>query len=127
MSTVKHFDHSGSSFDDFLEEENLLQELETIAIKRVITWQLKKAMKAEKVTKQSMAARLKTSRSQIDRLLDPEYVGVGLDTVSKAAHALGQRVRIQFVDVRGKTLSRKRSPKSVPTKAARKRGAEAAG
>jgi antitoxin HicB len=107
MSQAKQFDHSGSSFDSFLEEEGLLQDVETMAMKRVIAWELQNAMKLGKVTKQRMAARLKTSRSQIDRLLDPEYVGVGLDTVSKAAHALGKRVSIQFVDVRAKTVRRK--------------------
>src|SRR5450631_1191064 len=103
MSKAKHFDHSGSSFDSFLEEENLLQDVETVALKRVIAWELQTAMKSEKVTKRHMATRLKTSRSQIDRLLDPEYVGIGLDKVSQAAHALGKRVRIEFVDVRAKS------------------------
>jgi predicted XRE-type DNA-binding protein len=101
MSSSKSIDHSGSTFDSFLEEEHLLEDTEAIAIKRVIAWQLQKAMKAKRVTKRAMAQRLKTSRSQVDRLLDPAYVGTSLETVSRAACAVGKRVRVQLVEVNG--------------------------
>lgn len=92
------FDHSGSSFDSFLEEEGILEEVESIAIKRVIAWQLSEAMKAGKITKKKMAERLGTSRSQLDRLLDPENNAVHLQTIAKAARAVGKRLRVEMVD-----------------------------
>lgn len=100
MSKSPKTSHSGSSFDSFLEEENLLQDVEAVAIKRVIAWQLQEAMKQKRITKQRMAQHLKTSRSQVDRLLDPVYVNIGLDTVSRAAHALGKKIQIELVDAR---------------------------
>ncbi len=99
MSRVQVNRHSGSTFDSFLEEENLLHEAELIAVKRVFAWQLEKAMKAHRISKSGMAKRLRTSRSQVDRLLDPKYVGVSLETVSKAARAVGKRVQFQLLDV----------------------------
>ncbi len=98
MSVPKTIRHSGSSLDSFLEEENLLEQAESVAAKRVIAWQIQKAMAARRVTKQAMAKRLKTSRSQIDRLLDPGYLGISLDTMSRAAHALGKRIHIHVVE-----------------------------
>ena len=65
------FDHSGSSFDSFLEEEGIREEAEAVAIKRVLAWQLFQEMQQQKKTKQGMARDLETSRSQLDRLLDP--------------------------------------------------------
>jgi antitoxin HicB len=99
MSRIQAGAHTGSTFDSFLEEENLLHEVELIAAKRVLAWQLEKAMKAQRVSKRGMAKRLKTSRSQVDRLLDPTYVGVSLDTVSRAARAVGKRVQFQLLDL----------------------------
>jgi len=92
------FDHSGSSFDSFLEEESILEEVEAVAVKRVIAWQLAEAMKAGKISKKSMAERMGTSRSQLDRLLDPENSAVHLETIAKAARAVGKRLRIDMVD-----------------------------
>ncbi|SFL40683.1 helix-turn-helix domain-containing protein [Methylorubrum salsuginis] len=92
------FDHSGSSFDDFLEEEGLLEETEAAALKRVIAWQLAEAMKAEGVSKKALAERLGTSRSQLDRLLDPDNPNVHLTTIARAARAVGKRLRIEMVD-----------------------------
>ena len=94
----KPFSHSGSSFDSFLEEEGILDEVDAVAIKRVIAWQLSEAMKAGQVTKKSMAARMGTSRSQLDRLLDPQNCAVNLETIAKAARAVGKRLRIQMID-----------------------------
>ncbi len=89
---------SGSSFDSFLEEEGILEEVEAVAIKRVIAWQLSQAMKAARITKKAMAQRLGTSRSQLDRLLDPENGAVHLETIAKAARAVGKRLRLEMVD-----------------------------
>jgi DNA-binding phage protein len=92
------FDHTGSSFDSFLEEEGILEEVEAVAIKRVIAWQLAEAMSSSKVSKKAMAERMGTSRSQLDRLLDPENGAVHLATIVKAARALGKRLRVEMVD-----------------------------
>jgi DNA-binding Xre family transcriptional regulator len=92
------FDHSGSSFDSFLEEEGILDEVDAAAIKRVIAWQLAEAMKASKISKKNMAERMGTSRSQLDRLLDPENSSVHLQTIARAARAVGKRLRMEMVD-----------------------------
>jgi DNA-binding Xre family transcriptional regulator len=92
------FDHSGSAFDSFLEEEGILDEVEAVAIKRVIAWQLAEAMKAGKISKKAMAERMGTSRSQLDRLLDPENSAVHLQTIARAARAVGKRLRMEMVD-----------------------------
>jgi len=88
--------HEGSSFESFLEEEGLRDELVATAIKAVVAWQLAAAMKAQKITKTAMAKRLTTSRSQLNRLLDPKNETVGLGTLAKAARVLGKRVRIEL-------------------------------
>jgi len=93
-----HFDHTGSSFDSFLEEEGILEEVQAVAIKRVIAWQLSEAMKAGKISKREMAERMGTSRSQLDRLLDPENSAVHLQTITRAARAVGKRLRLEMVD-----------------------------
>ena len=95
----KRADHSGSSFDSFLEEEGIREEVEAVAIKRVLAWQLEQAMEEQQKTKRAMAKQLHTSRSQLDRLLDPRNVSVTLDTITRAARALGKRVIIRVADV----------------------------
>lgn len=90
--------HSGSSFDSLLEEDGILEEVEAVAIKRVIAWQLAQAMKAGNLTKKTLAERLGTSRSQLDRLLDPENSAVHLQTMARAARAVGKRLRVEMVD-----------------------------
>lgn len=92
------FDHSGSTFESFLEEEGILEEVDAVAIKRVIAWQLSEAMKARRISKKQMAAKIGTSRSQLDRLLDPTNSSVQLQTIAKAARAVGKRLRIDMVD-----------------------------
>jgi len=87
----------GSSFDEFLKEEGIYDQVETTAIKRVIAWQLEKAMKARRVTKAQLARQMKTSRSQLDRLFDPANCGVTLDTLARAAQALGRHIRLELV------------------------------
>ena len=98
--TRKKMDHSGSTFDSFLEEEGIREEVEAVAIKRVLAWQFEQAMRRQQKTKQAMAKQLHTSRSQLDRLLDPENVSVTLDTIARAARALGKRVIIRVADTR---------------------------
>ncbi len=100
MSSRRTIDHSGSSFDSFLEEEGLLEHAEAVAIKRVLAWQLQRAMNQKQVTKKHMAERLRTSRTQVDRLLNPSYVGVSLEAVAKAARAVGKRIRVEIVDAK---------------------------
>ena len=87
----------GSSFDDFLENEGILDEVTEIAVKRVLAYQLAEEMKAKKITKAALARQMQTSRSQIDRLLDPEREGVTLGTIIKAARVVGRRLELQLV------------------------------
>ena len=87
----------GSSFDDFLREEGVYEETHAIAIKRVIAWALADEMQKQNITKAEMAKRLKTSRSQLDRLLDPNYTDVKLSSLTRAAHALDRELRIELV------------------------------
>jgi antitoxin HicB len=96
----KAFDHSGSTFDSFLEEEGIRGEVEAIAVKRVLAWQLEREMHKQHKTKLAMARELHTSRSQLDRLLDPANVSVSLDTITCAAKALGKRVTIRISDLK---------------------------
>src|ERR1700730_4283321 len=93
-------EHTGSTFDSFLEEEGIREEVEAVAVKRVIAWQLAEAMREKKKTKQAMAKELRTSRSQLDRMLDPQNTAVTLDTISRAARVLGKRLIIQIADAK---------------------------
>ena len=88
--------HIGSKFDDFLKQEGLLAEAEAVAVKRVIAFQLEKLMKAQKLTKAQLAKRMGTSRSALERLLDPDNPSVTLLTLERAARALGRRIRIEL-------------------------------
>jgi antitoxin HicB len=90
--------HLGSDFDDFLQEEGLLEEAEAVAAKRVLAYQIAEAMKEQAISKAAMAHRMGTSRSSLDRLLDPDVPSVTLLTIEKAARVLGKRVRIEMVD-----------------------------
>lgn len=87
----------GSSFDDFLESEGVAGEAKSIAIKRVLAWQIEEAMKHEQLSKNQMAKAMHTSRSQLDRILDPDNARIQLDTMIKAAHVLGNQLRIDLV------------------------------
>ena len=91
---------TGSSLERALAADGLLQETEAAALKRVLAWQLEKSMKTQGITKQMLAARMSTSRSQLDRLLDPANSTVQLDTVARAARALGKRLEVRLVGVR---------------------------
>ncbi len=96
--TVSAFDHSGSSFDDFLREEGMLDDAEASAIQRVIAWQLSETMRIQGVTRDDMAERMGASRVQLDRLLDPDSREVQLATLAQAARVIGKRLRIEVVD-----------------------------
>ena len=86
----------GSDFDDFLNEQDLLEETTAVAIKRVIAYQLTAVMRAQGLTKAEMARRMGTSRAALDRLLDPENSSVTLQTLQSAAQAVGGRLKIQL-------------------------------
>ncbi|MCP4144607.1 MAG: XRE family transcriptional regulator [bacterium] len=88
--------HIGSDFDDFLSEEGLLAEAEAAAVKRVIAYQILEEMKKRNISKTALAKLMKTSRSSLDRLLDPENVSVTLLTLETAAHVLGKKLHIQL-------------------------------
>jgi len=88
--------HIGSNFDDFLREDGLLADVEAVAIKRAVVLQLAALMKKQRITKAELAKRMQTSRSALDRLLDPENGSVTLQTLERAAEALGKRLRIEF-------------------------------
>ena len=92
----QHNSHIGSDFDDFLAEEGLLEEASARAIKRVIAWQIREAMADQGLTKTAMAARMHTSRSMLNRLLDEQDTGLTIETLSRAAQALGYRVRFEL-------------------------------
>lgn len=88
--------HIGSSFEDFLAEEGIREEANALAVKRVLAWQIEEAMKAQGITKVEMARRMGTSRAHLDRLLDPDNDRVQLDTVQRAAAAVGRRLRLEL-------------------------------
>jgi antitoxin HicB len=88
--------HRGSNFDSFLQEEGMFEEVQARALKRVLAEQIDDAMQASKVTKVAMAQRMTTSRSQLDRVLDPANLSVQLDTLMRAAHAVGKTVEIKL-------------------------------
>ncbi len=88
----------GSSLEDFLQEDGRLEEARQVAAKRVLAWQLRQAMEDMHLNKVEMAKRMQTSRSQLDRLLDPDNDRVQLDALNRAASIVGKRVRLELVD-----------------------------
>lgn len=88
--------HVGSSFDDLLAEEGLLGEAGATAVKRVLAYQLSQFMEENKLSKSAMARRMQTSRSALDRLLDSSNPSVTLQTMDRAARALGKKLRIEL-------------------------------
>ena len=89
--------HRGSSFDDFLQEEGILEEVELKAAKRAVALQLEKLMESQRLSKKAMAERMHTSRAALDRLLDASNPSVTLSTLDKAARVLGRKVKIELV------------------------------
>ena len=87
----------GTSFDSFLEENGMREEIESLAQKRVFAWQIEQVMKEAGISKVEMAERMQTSRTQVDRLLDPDNDRVQLDTLLRAAHAVGRKLKLVLV------------------------------
>ena len=89
--------HLGSSFDSWLREEGIYEEVSTAAIKRVLARQLEAAMRRQNLSKAEVARRMRTSRAALDRLLDPKNEAVTLSTLRKAALAVGREIRLELV------------------------------
>ena len=86
----------GSSFDDFLAEEAMLQEATAVAIKRVIAWQIAQEMAAQQLTKTALAKKMRTSRAALNRLLDENDASLTLTTLASAAAALGKKIDLRL-------------------------------
>ncbi len=86
----------GGRFNDFLEEEGILEECTQSAIKKVLSWQIEQEMKKKKLSKSAMAKKMSTSRSSLDRLLDPDNESVTLSTLKKAAQVVGRKIRLEL-------------------------------
>jgi len=86
----------GSSFDDFLKEQAMLEDATAFAIKRVIAWQIAEEMKHQKITKTELAKRMHTSRAALNRLLDEEDTSLTLTTLASAAAALGKTINFKL-------------------------------
>lgn len=97
MTAKKKRGRIGSSFDAFLKQQGQYEDTQAAAIKRVLAWQIEQAMEKEAVSKTEMARRMNTSRSQLDRLLDPENHAVSLETLTRAAHAVGRTLKLELV------------------------------
>ena len=87
---------TGSNFNDFLEEEGILEEVSAKAHKRLLALQLADIMKENSITKTSLAKKLKTSRSQLDRILAPENTSITIEVLEHVAHAVGKKLHIEF-------------------------------
>lgn len=88
--------HIGSTFDSWLDEQGIREEVTAAAIKAVLAHQLAAEMKAKRITKSAMAQKMATSRAQLDRLLDPKNSGVTLDTLQRAAKVVGRTLRLEL-------------------------------
>ena len=93
---MKKNKHIGSSFDEFLQEEGILAKAEATAVKRIIAYQIEKEMEERNISKRALAHRMNTSRSSLNRLLDPKNESVTLLTLESAALALGKKLKVQF-------------------------------
>ena len=89
--------HIGSSLDDFLKNEGILEEARAVAIKEAVAYQIQRAMEKEKISKVEMARRMRTSRAALDRFLAPGTASVTLQTLTRAARAIGRDLRIELV------------------------------
>jgi DNA-binding Xre family transcriptional regulator len=95
MKTKKH-PNEGTSLEEFLAEDGNLEGATLVAVKRVIAWQIEEAMTKSKITKSEMAARMKTSRNQLDRVLNPADDNVTIETLQRAAKAVGRSLRLEL-------------------------------
>ncbi len=98
MTETKEHEPLGATFESWLEEEGILEETTEHAVKAVISWQLQKTMEERGLSKKTTAALLGTSRSQLDRLLDPESDSVTLKSLMRAARLVGKKIKIDLVD-----------------------------
>ena len=89
--------HIGSSFDDFLKEEALLEEATAVAVKRLIAWQIEQEMAVQKLTKTMMAKKMHTSRAALNRLLDETDTSLTLTTLAGAAAVLGKKLKVELI------------------------------
>ena len=96
----------GSRFDDFLREHGTCAQTQAVAIKRVLAWQLAQEMKKQNLTKSAMAKRMVTSRSQLDRLLDPDNAEVQLETLTRAARAVNCELHFELAGTNGRSGAR---------------------
>ena len=99
---AKRNPHVGSNFDDFLKEEGMFEAVQAKALKRALSEQIEESMQAANISKVKMAELMATSRSQLDRVLDPDNISVQLDTLMKAARAVGKTVEIKIRNVKKK-------------------------
>jgi antitoxin HicB len=97
---AKRNPHFGSNFDDFLKDEGMFEAVQARALKRALSEQIEESMQAANISKVKMAALMATSRSQLDRVLDPDNISVQLDTLMKAARAVGKTVEIKIRNVK---------------------------
>jgi len=93
---MKRNPHVGSTLDDFLREDGSYDAVQAIAVKRVLAFQLEESMKKARLTKSEMARRMRTTRAQLDRLLDPDNPSTTLQTLVKAAGAVGKRLNVSL-------------------------------
>ena len=96
--------HIGSSFDEFLQEEGLMAETEATALKRVLAYQIRQEMELRHISKAALSRMMKTSRSSVDRLLDPKNSSVTLLTLENVAVALGKNLKLQLIRTKGSGL-----------------------
>jgi hypothetical protein len=89
--------HRGGDFREFLDEQGILAEVEILALKRVVAIELQQILEEERITKTQLAARMKTSRASLDRILDPSNPSLTIASLGKAAAALGRKVELQLV------------------------------
>ncbi|MBK5930537.1 helix-turn-helix domain-containing protein [Halochromatium salexigens] len=108
----------GSTLEDFLQGEGQLEEARQIAAKRLLGWQLQEAMKNLHINKVEMAKRMQTSRSQLDRLLDPDNDKVRLDTLNRAAAVLGKRIKLELVENQGEPAPAQSADLQIPPRTA---------
>ncbi len=87
----------GTHLEELLEEDGILEQSTNFAVKSVLAWQLTQAMKKKKLTKQQMAVAMNTSRAQLDRVLDPKSGNATLETLQRAAQAVGRKLKVELV------------------------------
>jgi predicted XRE-type DNA-binding protein len=95
---MSKLEHIGSSFDDFLEEEGIKTEVSVSALKRTLAWKIQDVMKKQELSKAQMAEKLETSRSGLDRLIDPENTSITLNTIEKVAKKLGIEIHVTMTE-----------------------------